>query len=158
MSDKATELMRLCADYNTIPTSYKLEGVVKEGDHPHRVAQVIDTWKGRYEGGMVALKVFKVSRQYPHILAFKTVSIARDPPGRIVIVLTDDIAVLQGDRDDETAQARQSSPLSWGVDYRCRLLPGTSLVQERKHHGIRGEESSRQPIRSGQYIRVGPIL
>ena len=81
----AAELCNLCFDHRTIPTSYKLEGVVKEGNHPHRVSQVIDTWKGRYEGGVVALKVFEVSRQYPHILAFKTVSIAPDPPGRRVI-------------------------------------------------------------------------
>ena len=75
------ELRQLCADLHTIPTSYKLEGVTREGDQPQRVSQVVDVWKGRYKNEAVTLMVFKVPRQDPHITSFKGVSILCDPRG-----------------------------------------------------------------------------
>ena len=64
----------LCRERGAIPTSYKLEGVVREGYHFQRISLVIEIWKGRYKDEGVALKVLKVSREDPHILAFKSVS------------------------------------------------------------------------------------
>jgi len=86
-----------------------LEGVVREGDHSQCVSKVIEIWKGRYEGEVVALRVLKVSRQYPYTLEFKRVSMPRDPPGGgglFLVVLTEDTVVLHGSGDDETVQAR----------------------------------------------------
>ena len=57
-----------------LPTSYNLEGVVREGDRSKRISQVIEIWKGRYKDEVVALKVLKVPRQDPQILAFEGVS------------------------------------------------------------------------------------
>ena len=52
---------------------------MREGNHSQRISQVIEIWKGRYGGEAVALKVIKVSRRDPHILAFKRVSMPRYP-------------------------------------------------------------------------------
>ena len=76
--ERTRKLRQLCVDFHTIPTSYKLEGVTREGD-PQRVSQGITVWKGRYKGEAVTLKVFEVSRQDPHIAPFKRVSTLCDP-------------------------------------------------------------------------------
>ena len=82
LAGKSTaQLLELCAHRRTIPTSYKLEGVVRERDHSKRILQVVAIWKGRYKDEVVALKVIKVSRQDPHVLAFTSVSTPRDPRG-----------------------------------------------------------------------------
>jgi len=69
----------LCGDHSTVPTSYKLEGVVRVGDRPKRISQVDEIWEGRYIDEVVALKVLKVSPQDPHISALTSVSISHDP-------------------------------------------------------------------------------
>ena len=63
-----------------VPTSYKLEGVVKEGDHPQRATLVTEIWKGKYNDKKVGLKILKVPQDYPHVKAVKSVSAPRDPP------------------------------------------------------------------------------
>jgi len=82
--NSTAELRMLCDQHGTIPTSYKLEGVVREGDNPQRTFRVVETWKGRYKDEVVALKILKVSRRDPHMLAFKRVSIPRNHPGGVV--------------------------------------------------------------------------
>jgi len=70
----------LCGQNRTVPTRYKLEGGVREGDYSQRISRVIEIWKGRYKDGMVALKVLNVSLQDPHILTFKRVSMPHGSP------------------------------------------------------------------------------
>jgi len=79
--EHTAELRRLCDHHHTIPTSYKLEGVGREGGHPQHTSQVIEIWKGRYKDKVVALKILKVSRQDPHLLAFARVSVLPHDPG-----------------------------------------------------------------------------
>ena len=74
------ELRILCGQHRTVPTRYKLKGVLREGDHSKRISQVVEIWRGRYKARIVTLKVLKVSLQDPHILAFKRVSMPCDPP------------------------------------------------------------------------------
>ena len=105
LAETAAELQKLCGIHNAIPTSYKLEGVVREGDRSQRMSQVIEIWKGRYKDEVVALKVYKVSRQDPHRLQFKSVSVPRGGDS-FVVVLMGDIAVLQGNGVGKTAHAR----------------------------------------------------
>jgi len=52
---------------------------VRVGDYSQRISEVIEIWKGRYNGKAVALKVLKVSHQDPHIPLFKRVSMLCDP-------------------------------------------------------------------------------
>ena len=47
----------MCSQQRTIPTSYKLEGVVREGDYSQGTSQMVEIWKGRYKDEVVALKV-----------------------------------------------------------------------------------------------------
>ena len=54
---------------------------MREGDHSKRISESIEIWKGRYKDEVVALKVLKVSRQDPHVLAFTRVSTLRDLQG-----------------------------------------------------------------------------
>jgi len=54
---------------------------VRDGSHSRRISQIIEIWRGRYKDEVVALRVFKVSRQDPHVLAFVSVSMPRDPLG-----------------------------------------------------------------------------
>ena len=70
------KLRKLCGKHRTVPISYKLEGVEKEGDHPQNIskAKTTEIWKGRYKGGEVALKVLKVPRDDPQIQRAKSVS------------------------------------------------------------------------------------
>jgi len=60
-------------------TPSELGGVVREGDYSQHVSQVIKIWKGRYRSEAVALKVFEVPRQDPHVSALRRVSIPWDP-------------------------------------------------------------------------------
>jgi len=84
-----TDLSRLCKRRGIIPTPYNLEGVVREGNHSQRICQGVEIWKGRYRDEAVALKVMKVSRQDPHVLAFRGVSMPHNPLWRgFAIVLT----------------------------------------------------------------------
>ena len=84
-------LLWSCYSDRTIPTSYNLEGVVREGDHSQRISKMIELWKGRYNDKAVTLKVLKVSLQDPHILTFKSVSMSCTPQrGLLLLVLTCD--------------------------------------------------------------------
>jgi len=55
----AVELWTWCCRYDTIPTSHKLKGVVREGEYSQRISQVVEIWKGRYKDKVVALKVLR---------------------------------------------------------------------------------------------------
>jgi len=103
---------------------------VKEGDYAQRISPVTEIWKGKYNDEVVALKILKVPRDDPHAQRTKSVSISYDISGRglLVVVLTDNLAVLQGSGTDEADQARQPSPTPRGIDHCLRLLPGISLV------------------------------
>jgi len=72
------ELRGLCADHCTVPTSYQLEGVTKEGDCPQRICQETEIWKGGYNGEVAMLKVFRGPRDY-HVQKTKSVSTLSDP-------------------------------------------------------------------------------
>ena len=141
---------------------YKLEGVVKEGEHPqHRHSTgVIEIWKGRYNGKVVALKVLRVPPGDPQIRGIKSVSMSHGPSqvGLFDFVLTDGVAVLQGSGVDDTAQARKYSPFLRGIDDRVRLLPGIPLVQEREYHGLSEGEPRHRSVRSGQCIQANHTL
>ena len=103
----AIELRRLCHNYSTVPTSYKLGSVVREGDYSLRISQVIEILKGRYGDEAVALKVLKVPRQDPRIFGFKRVSTSCGSPGErfLIVVLTDGTAALLGNGECKTSQA-----------------------------------------------------
>ena len=58
----------------------------------------------------------------------------------------DDIATLRGSSTHETARTQQYSPFLRGVNDRRRLLPGISLVQKRKYHGLPEETPRCQSI------------
>ncbi|KAF9650321.1 kinase-like protein [Thelephora ganbajun] len=66
------ELRRLCGRHCTVPTSYKLADVVKEGDCAQRNSRVAEIWKGRYRDAVVALKVLRVSQDDPHMQRTKS--------------------------------------------------------------------------------------
>jgi len=135
----------------TIPTSYQIEGVVRDGDHSQHVSQAIEIWKGGYKGEVVALKVLKISRQNPDISEFTRVSTPRDSRGGLLIIgLTDDTEYLQGIGVDESGQARERPPLLRGVDDHRHFLPGVSLVRKREHRGLSAAAAKCQSIRSGQ--------
>ena len=56
------ELLTICGHYRTVPASYQLEGVTKEGDCPKSIFQDTEIWKGRHNGEVVVLKVLKGPR------------------------------------------------------------------------------------------------
>jgi len=134
------ELRKLCGYYCTVPISYQLEGVTKEGSHPQHISRVADIWKGRYNGQVVALKVLRGSRGGYHMQTTRNVSVSHEP---LVVVLIDGIEVLQGSGVDEATQAWQYSPFLRGIDDHLRLLPGVSLVRKWEHHGLPEEEARR---------------
>jgi len=74
------KLRKLCGKHRTVPTSYKLEGVEKEGEYAQYISKFkpTETWKGRYKGEVVALKVLRVSRDHPSIQRTESVSGSRD--------------------------------------------------------------------------------
>jgi len=72
-----------CEVYRTVPTSYKLEDVVREGGHSQRISQETEIWKGRYKGEVVALRVPRVPHEGFDILELKSVSMQGDPWQRV---------------------------------------------------------------------------
>ena len=89
LGDDADELVRLCGRHHSIPTSYKLEGVMRVGNHSQHISEVIEIWQGMYKDEVVALKVLKVSRQDPHHDGFKRVSMLHDPPAWVPLRCSD---------------------------------------------------------------------
>ena len=61
-----------------VPGLYKLEDVMKEGDHPHRTSKAAEIWKGRYNDRAVALKILIVPRDDPRARKTKSVSTSRE--------------------------------------------------------------------------------
>ena len=106
------ELRRLCGHHRIVPNSYKLGGVVKEGYSAQQISRVIEIWKGRYDGDVVALKVLRVPRDDPHIQRTKSVSTSRRSggPPSLSRHLTHGAAFLQGSGVDEADQPRQHTP------------------------------------------------
>lgn len=145
------ELRRLCGHHRTVPNSYKLEGVVKEGTCAQRISQVTEIWKGRYNGEVVALKVLRVPRDDPHVQRTKSVSTSRRSGGlpSLSRYLTHSAAFLQGSGVDEADQPRQHTPFPRSIDDFLRLLHGVSLVRKWQHHGVSEEEARYQSIRLG---------
>ena len=82
------ELWKLCGDHHTVPTPYKLESVVKRGEHPQRISKVTEIWKGVYRDEVVALKVLRVPQDNPHAQRTRRVSMSPVPQERVVTVLT----------------------------------------------------------------------
>lgn len=70
------ELRRLCGRYSTVPSSYKLESAVKDGDRAQRISKVTEIWKGRYNGEVVALKVLRVPQDDSHLKSIRSVSMS----------------------------------------------------------------------------------
>lgn len=79
---RVIELRRLCGYHHTIPASYQLEGITKEGDQPLKISQVAKIWKGVYRGEVVALKVLRISWGYPHAQRIQSVSASYTPQGK----------------------------------------------------------------------------
>ena len=67
----------LCGRHLTVPTTYTLKDVVKEGDRPQCISQVTEIWKGRYNDEAVALKILRVPRD-DHVQRNKSASIGRE--------------------------------------------------------------------------------
>ena len=74
-----TELRAWCHIYGTVPTSYRLEGVVRKGRHSRRISPTVEIWEGRYNGEAVALKVVRRSRSDSLVLGTKSVSVPHNP-------------------------------------------------------------------------------
>jgi hypothetical protein len=81
------ELRALCGKHRTVPTTYQLNGVVKEGSYPYRSSRVTEIWTGKYKGKEVAIKVLRVSRDNSDVQKAKSVSISRDKGGRCVSLI-----------------------------------------------------------------------
>ena len=90
----------MCGYYCTVPASYQLEGVTKEGDHPQSIFPDTEVWKGRYDGKAVVLKILRGPRVGSRVEKPNSVSTLNDPPA---VVLMGEIAVLRGSRFDEAA-------------------------------------------------------
>jgi len=93
----------LCGKYNTVPTSYKLEGVEKDGDLPqciHPAGRVTEIWRGRHNGKVVALKIITPLGE-SQVQEIKSVNILSVLLGGSLVVLTDGVAILQGSSVDE---------------------------------------------------------
>ena len=73
------ELQAMCSYYCTVPASYQLEGVTKEGDHPQSTFQDTKIWKGRYNGEVVVLKILRVPRVDSRSGKTKSVSTSSHP-------------------------------------------------------------------------------
>ena len=63
------ELLELCGHWRMFPTSYQLEGVVKEGKYAKHTSNTTEIWKGKYKGKEVALKILRVHRDDPQAQA-----------------------------------------------------------------------------------------
>lgn len=71
---RTAHLRDLCGLYGTVPTSYKLEGIVKEGNTPQCTSEVTEVWKGRYNGKLVAIKVIVAPQDDHRRQSLKSVS------------------------------------------------------------------------------------
>ena len=78
-----TELRMWCEIYCTVPTSYKLEDVVREGDHPQHISQETEIWKGRHKDEVVALKVPRAPHEGFDTSELKSVSTQHYPWWRV---------------------------------------------------------------------------
>ncbi|KAF9785448.1 kinase-like domain-containing protein [Thelephora terrestris] len=58
--DRYIELLRLCTLWHTVPTSYELGDVMRQGDSALQVSGVTEIWEGLYDGEVVALKVLRL--------------------------------------------------------------------------------------------------
>ena len=72
------ELLELCGHWRMFPTSYQLEGVVKEGTDAEHTSKTTEIWKGKYKGKEVTLKILRVHRDDPQAQAVESVSMSRD--------------------------------------------------------------------------------
>jgi len=86
---RRSDLQELCGSYRMLPTLYKLEGVMKEGDRPQRISNTAEIWKGRYKDEAVMLKILRVPRRDPHILELKSVSMLHVPPAWVACRYSD---------------------------------------------------------------------
>lgn len=77
--DGIAQLCKLCCRYGVAPTSYKLKGVVRDGDHSQRMSQVVEIWKGRYKNKVATLKVLVGARYDAHVRETESVSMSSDP-------------------------------------------------------------------------------
>ncbi|KAF9785469.1 kinase-like domain-containing protein [Thelephora terrestris] len=60
--DSFIELSQLCTLWHTVPTTYELGGVVKQGDCALHAGGMTEIRKGVYDGEVVALKVLRLHR------------------------------------------------------------------------------------------------
>jgi hypothetical protein len=60
MGNLYAELFQLCTFWHTVPVSYELKGVVKQGDSFLRISGMTEIWEGTYHGEVVALKVLQL--------------------------------------------------------------------------------------------------
>ena len=81
------ELLELCGRWCTVPRSYTLQGVVKEGQYAQHVSQTTEIWKGRYKEGYVALKILRGLRDDPLSHKAQSVSAFGDSRARVFSVL-----------------------------------------------------------------------
>ena len=80
--ESTIKLRELCGKYRTVPTSYRLVGVEKEGDRAQYISRTTEIWRGTYSGEVVALKILRVPRDdphMPHIERTRSVSASLDP-------------------------------------------------------------------------------
>ena len=75
--ESVNKLRKLCGRFRTIPTSYKLRGVKKQGDYPERVSRVTEIWKGVYRDEVVVLKVLMVPKDDPDMQETESVRVPR---------------------------------------------------------------------------------
>ena len=99
------ELLKLCGYWCTVPTSYKLEGVVRNYAAQH-VSQMTEIWKARYSGREVAVKIVRVRQGDPLAQRVKRVSRLRNSRRRVFfgVVLTDGVGIVQRSSFDQGGQ------------------------------------------------------
>ena len=99
------ELLKLCGYWCTVPTSYKLEVVVRNYA-PQHVSQMAEIWKAWYSGQEVVVKIVRVRQGDP--LAQRINSVSGLPNSRrnvfFGVVLTDGIGIVQGSGFDQAGQ------------------------------------------------------
>jgi hypothetical protein len=74
--ESVNKLRKLCGRLRTVPTSYKLRGVKKQGGYPERISRVTQIWKGVYRDEVVVLKVLMVPKDDPDIQETESVSVS----------------------------------------------------------------------------------
>ncbi|KAF9785451.1 kinase-like domain-containing protein [Thelephora terrestris] len=60
--ERYIELLQLCTLWHTVPTSYELPGVVKQGDRALHASMMTEIWEGMCGGKVVALKVLRLHK------------------------------------------------------------------------------------------------